>query len=134
MTGLRALTVRQPWAGLLAAGVKPVENRTWRTSARGELWLHAGAGADPIAEWMYGHLIHAENTAGAQIWARGAVIALAELTGVHRDTGCCEPWGQPDQWHWEIRPVRVLAVPVPARGALGIWQLDAGLVDSAARP
>lgn len=26
---IRALTVINPWAALLAAGVKPVENRTW---------------------------------------------------------------------------------------------------------
>jgi hypothetical protein len=31
-TGPRALTVRQPWASLIIAGIKDVENRTWRTS------------------------------------------------------------------------------------------------------
>ena len=29
MTDLRALTVRQPWADLIMAGVKDVENRSW---------------------------------------------------------------------------------------------------------
>ena len=39
---LSCLTVRQPWAWLLTHGVKPVENRTWKTSYRGPLLIHAG--------------------------------------------------------------------------------------------
>jgi hypothetical protein len=44
---VKVLTVRQPWAGLLVAGIKDVENRGWRTSYRGPLLIHAGTGTDP---------------------------------------------------------------------------------------
>ena len=37
----RALTVKQPWASLLVAGIKTVENRTWTTKYRGPLAIHA---------------------------------------------------------------------------------------------
>lgn len=36
-----ALTIRQPWAQLIAAGIKQWENRTWKTSYRGPLAIHA---------------------------------------------------------------------------------------------
>jgi hypothetical protein len=39
---LRALSIRQPWADLILWGVKDVENRTWGTSFRGTLLIHAG--------------------------------------------------------------------------------------------
>ncbi|MCE9533962.1 MAG: ASCH domain-containing protein [Planctomycetes bacterium] len=38
---MKALTIKQPWAGLIAAGIKPIENRTWRTWYRGPLLIHA---------------------------------------------------------------------------------------------
>lgn len=40
---MRALTIRQPWAGRIAHGDKRVENRTWGTAYRGLLLVHAGA-------------------------------------------------------------------------------------------
>lgn len=39
---MRGLTIRQPWASLIAAGVKTVETRSWSTSYRGPLLIHAG--------------------------------------------------------------------------------------------
>lgn len=38
---LRVLSVQQPWADGLCLGWKPVENRTWQTPHRGQLWIHA---------------------------------------------------------------------------------------------
>src|SRR6202453_4488621 len=38
---MRALSIRQPWAALIALGIKDVENRPWRTRYRGRLLVHA---------------------------------------------------------------------------------------------
>ena len=38
----RALSVRQPWAHLIVAGIKRIENRVWTTRYRGPLLIHAG--------------------------------------------------------------------------------------------
>ncbi|KEG07360.1 thyroid hormone receptor interactor 4 [Trypanosoma grayi] len=40
------LSMHQPWAGLLVAGVKRHEGRAWSTDYRGRLWIHA-ASAQP---------------------------------------------------------------------------------------
>ena len=37
-----ALSIRQPWAWLIVNGYKDVENRSWRTSRRGEVLVHTG--------------------------------------------------------------------------------------------
>lgn len=45
----RALTVRQPWASLIAAGRKVIEVRTWRTDHRGPIVIHAASAATGCA-------------------------------------------------------------------------------------
>lgn len=46
------LSVRHPWAHLIVAGVKPIENRPWSTEYRGPVLIHASlrASATPLAE------------------------------------------------------------------------------------
>jgi len=39
---MKALTIKNPWALLIAAGIKDIENRTWRTKFRGRTYIHAG--------------------------------------------------------------------------------------------
>ncbi len=39
------LSMHQPWAGLLVAGIKRVEGRTWPTDHRGRLWIASTAQA-----------------------------------------------------------------------------------------
>lgn len=48
---LVAISVKQPWAALLAAGVKTIEIRTWRTRRLGPVLIHASKRPDerPIA-------------------------------------------------------------------------------------
>lgn len=38
---MKAITVWQPWASLLATGKKHIETRSWRTNYRGEILIHA---------------------------------------------------------------------------------------------
>ena len=39
---MKALTIHQPYAELIRRGEKVIENRTWPTSYRGPLAIHAG--------------------------------------------------------------------------------------------
>lgn len=41
-----ALSIQQPWAHLIVTGAKDVENRTWKTSIRGPIFIHAGKKVD----------------------------------------------------------------------------------------
>lgn len=40
---MKTLTIKQPWASLIANGYKDIENRTWRTHFRGRIYIHASA-------------------------------------------------------------------------------------------
>ena len=40
---MKVLTLHQPWASLVALGVKTIETRSWSTQYRGPLAIHAAA-------------------------------------------------------------------------------------------
>jgi len=40
---MKALSIKQPWASLIAAGIKDIENRTWRTNYRGRIYIHVSS-------------------------------------------------------------------------------------------
>lgn len=120
---MKALTIRQPWADAIAHGEKRIENRTRRTSYVGTVLIHAGLTGDRQAV-LDGVL------PGPDI--RGAVIAIADLTGCHRAANCCAPWGFEDCWHWTLASVRTLKTPLPAKGQLGLWTPSEELLAAAA--
>ena len=41
---MKVITIKQPFASLIAAGIKEYEFRTWKTKYRGEIFIHAGKG------------------------------------------------------------------------------------------
>ena len=40
---MKAISIKQPWASLIAHGIKNIENRTWKTHFRGKIYIHASA-------------------------------------------------------------------------------------------
>jgi hypothetical protein len=106
---MKALSVRQPWANLIASGAKTIETRTWPTSYRGPL------------------LIVSSKT--PKVEPAGCAVAIADLVDCRPMTTADEPAAQ-CEWYerayaWvldDIRPVK----PVPVRGALGIYEAPNG--------
>ncbi|KAK7201830.1 putative zinc finger motif, C2HC5-type/ASCH domain containing protein [Novymonas esmeraldas] len=49
------LSMHQPWASLLVAGIKRHEGRVWGTTFRGRLWIHAAAAQVTNAEEVEAH-------------------------------------------------------------------------------
>lgn len=69
---MKAITIRQPWATLIAEGYKEYEFRTWKTKYRGDIFIHAGKGIDKKAMERFKHL-------GLE-YPVGQIIAKATLT------------------------------------------------------
>lgn len=110
-----ALSVNQPWAHLIIAGVKPVENRTWVTPHRGLLYIHASK------RW--------DRNAIAEIWewqrvridpARllfGGIIGVVELYDIV--THDASPWFV-GPFGWRLRDPRPLPF-MPLRGHQNVF-------------
>jgi hypothetical protein len=74
---LYALSLKQPWATLLAYGRKTIEVRRWPTARRGPILIHAARVPDQREEaWT---LLPAELKEAAQLL--GGIVGGGELTG-----------------------------------------------------
>jgi hypothetical protein len=45
---VKALTLTQPWATLIAVGAKRIETRSWATDYHGQIAIHAAKGLGPV--------------------------------------------------------------------------------------
>lgn len=117
MTDCRILTVRQPWASLIASGTKRVEVRSWRTNYRGPIVILAGRGRDRECE------LGVEYPSGVTL----CVVELLDcvpLAAEHRDASAIG-----DRFDGAVAEGRyyawVLSAPTPVervemRGTLGL--------------
>lgn len=75
---MKAITIHQPWASLIAHGHKRFETRSWRTNYRGPIAIHAGKKIERQAVLMLAR----DHT---RIWHKitplptGCIVAVAEL-------------------------------------------------------
>ena len=81
---MRALSVKQPWAGLTMAGIKRFEVRPWRpTGERGLLLLHASSGTasrlrDDEKEPLYWTALEQAAMPDKKLWPRSASSASSK--------------------------------------------------------
>lgn len=76
---MKALTICQPWASLIAISAKKVETRSWHTSYRGSLAIHAAKGYPRDAR-DFGTYIRMSVLFGPHYqYPRGVVIATCRL-------------------------------------------------------
>lgn len=127
---MKALTVQQPWASLLL-GIAPVlsdgtrptlkncENRSWSTTYRGNLLIHAGQAFDREAlKFFY-------DGQGEERFPRGVILGMVHLDRLvppHDDART--PWQARDHWKWMVSRPRVFSRYIPWRGQQGIFEVD----------
>jgi hypothetical protein len=75
-----ALSLKQPWAALLAYDRKTIEVRRWPTTKRGRILIHAARVSDPRPE-AWKHVPKELEQAARQV---GGIIGAANLTSCIR--------------------------------------------------
>jgi len=115
-----ALTICQPYAWLIIKGIKPVENRTWATTYRGPLFIHAALRLHdhPIDAIERKHRIKIDRDA----LKFGGIIGVVELIDVV--TAHSSPWFE-GPFGWVLSRPRRLAFR-RLRGNTGLF--DAALL------
>lgn len=133
----RAITLWQPYASLLLAGLKTYETRSWPLSKPGWIAVHA-ARSEPtevrqrIAQprRCFAHCLKQMGAAFEDL-PRGAVIGLAHFGPSVRVEEVWRTIGAQDadfgdwtdgRWAWPVLDVWPFPEPVPARGMQGIWR------------
>lgn len=135
---MKAITLTQPWATLVAVGAKKIETRSWTTTYRGELAIHAakGIGRESLDAMMLPPFKDALRKAGYMFLAdlpRASVIATVTLvdvvpcdkylrvSGISHDEQAFGDFGQ-GRYAWFMQDVKRVEPPVPAVGHLSLWE------------
>jgi hypothetical protein len=103
---MKALSVKQPWANLIASGEKTIETRTWATDYRGEL-LIVSSRKPPIEP--AGHAV-----------AVATVIDCRRMTKADEAAARCRVY--PGAYSWVLANVQRIK-PFPVKGQLGIFEV-----------
>jgi hypothetical protein len=89
---MKALSIRQPWAELIVAGLKDIENRMWPTDYRGPVLIHAGMKIEPIdadlREWI--KRISGFDLPQAGDLPRGGIVGQVEIVDLVQSSA--SPW------------------------------------------
>ena len=126
---MKTLSIRQPWASLIAAGIKDIENRTWDTKFRGKFLIHAAAkkvkkdyeyelpveiGNEIINHQVFG------NIDDLQELPTGAIIGYVELVDIIDNSESV--WAFPEQKHWVLKDAHLFETPIEnVKGKLGLF-------------
>jgi len=111
---VKALTIHQPWAGLIVDGIRDVENRSQCTHVRGRICVHAGLRPDLGPEVLRLMLSRHQTQ-------YGAIIGTVEIIDCVRDAD--SPWALPHMWHWVLAGARPLRTPIPFTGQQGFFEV-----------
>ncbi len=147
---MKALSLMQPWASLIVTGAKKIETRSWATKYRGLLAIHASKKWNPdqaskLSIWQFqgglAPLVGKPLDLTGSSWSgvmdydlpRGAILATCELVDciptddlTQKQIGTDAPFGDFSlgRYAWILENVKPLEVPVPAKGALSLWDWE----------
>lgn len=150
---MKAITIWQPWASFLAAGVKQYETRSWATNYRGPIAIHAGQkGVPEFVTFLkeYDPVVFFPESIKVSILKRSCIIATAELVGIYPIIGNTLKGGKqieaqmlknrsivqisgnelllgdwaPGRFAWEFVNMTPLPVSIPAKGKQRLWNID----------
>lgn len=119
---MKALSVKNPWAWLICAGYKNIENRTWKTNFRGRILIHVPA--NPDKNWRN---IYPAPQAMEFLYEfpnkkiSNAIIGEVKIVNCVQDAKSI--WAQKDCYHWILNDPILYEVPILGiKGKLGLWE------------
>lgn len=149
---VKALSLWQPWASLIAVGEKQIETRSWATNYRGPLVIHAARKWSADLEMLcHGHPFYgalrqiAPNgimpPAFQQLLPFGVALCVVDLRAVHRTDLVVDSISSkelafgdytPGRYAWILANVRLFPEPIPWHGAQGLWNWNGPLPEGMA--
>ena len=124
------ITIKQPFASLIASGLKEYEFRSWKTGYRGEIWIHAGKSIDKEAMKKFESL-KLEYPTGCIIAKANLVDCVPVTEAVKeelRETNFLIYSGTTENADWngygyKLENVEAME-PIFVNGMLGLWEYN----------
>ncbi len=150
---MKTLSIKQPWAILIAHGIKDIENRTWATKYRGPIYIHAsgkpaftGSYKENLPKEFWDSMSEKEKWAAIDSFQhRGAIIGKVDIVDcvinhasiwAERTPSCSPhyPAGLPAHmgkgredaiYNWVLANPVLFDEPIlNVKGKLSLWEFD----------
>lgn len=121
------ITLRQPWATLIAEGIKKYEFRSWKTNYRGKLLIHSGVGVDKK------ELKKFENS--SLDFPHRKIVAIVELEDcllldeklnkkIIAENNLVYGDKIRNGYAWKLKNIKKVNCSNEVNGKLGLWNID----------
>lgn len=141
---MKAVSLTQPWATLVATGAKKLETRSWRTYHRGPLVIHAARRFHNAARAVCYTEPFAETLQRAGFYEAfelptGAIVGIVTLIGCISTGQALEGIDPAEhafgdyrtgRFAWQLTQAVQLAQPIACKGALGLWTVPDEIAES----
>lgn len=126
---MKVLSVRQPWAWLIAIGCKTIENRTWSRKFRGRVLIHASqAKAEELDGWQnrvareYCQAHGIAFPSDFDALPKSAIVGSVDVEDIEYHEAYNDPFAYDFQYHWKLGNARLFEHPVEGvKGKLFLW-------------
>jgi hypothetical protein len=130
---MKALTIIQPYAELIAKGSKLVENREWFTPYRGQIAIHAGMGKRydgySVDEMCQNYGVPMSDIVFGAVIAKAKIVACLHIDAINKlgpehDFGWVKDHSHTHGTYcWILDEIKRIE-PIYIKGALGLWEWD----------
>jgi hypothetical protein len=149
---MKAISLWEPWAGAIPAGLKHIETRSWATNYRGRIAIHAAKtrkGLTIIHPFKNDMMLCFKSKGITDLngLPLGAVVATADLIDcieipedvlglivlngevVKKEISFIDDeilFGDytPGRYAWILENIKPLETPIPAKGYQGLWNFE----------
>jgi hypothetical protein len=125
---MKALSIKQPWAWLICAGYKDIENRNWKLPQAmycERIYVHAGKTQEPLNEQLIDYLVKRGISVASTLLlttvTRGAIIGEVDIKYCVESSK--SPWFA-GKYGFVLANPELYKEPLPCRGQLGFFEPD----------
>ena len=124
---MKAITLKQPWATLVAEGIKKYEFRTWKTNYRGIVLIHAGAGIDKkeMEKFKDLNLDYPAKRIIAEVEIEDCLELNDDLNKkIIEENNIAYGSKYRNGYAWKLKNVKKIEIDEEINGKLGFWNYD----------
>lgn len=104
---MKCLSIREPWASLIASGQKTIETRTWKTNYRGPVLLHASK--------------HPKGPLSGMVFAKTKILDCRKMVKEDELNARCLLYEDANSWF--LDKIEIIE-PFQMKGQLGLFEVD----------
>lgn len=124
---MKVITLKQPWATLVAEGIKKYEFRSWKTNYRGKILIHAGAGVDKkyMEKFKDMNLEFPKKRIIAEVEIEDCLELTDDLNKkIISEKNIAYGSKYRTGYAWKIKNAKKIKIDEEINGKLGLWNYD----------